>query len=132
MANIPIIKTINISKEFSGVKVLNDINIEVHQGEVFGIIGENGAGKSTFVKILSGAYTPTEGDIYFNGKKVIIKNTREARNLGISIIPQEFNSSYFVVERRDHEKLIQALENHPHWKKVFTGRDGVVFGFENY
>ncbi|HHF08588.1 MAG TPA: ATP-binding cassette domain-containing protein, partial [Kosmotoga arenicorallina] len=65
-----ILKTKGIAKEFSGVRVLNNINIEIKSGEIFGIIGENGAGKSTFVKILTGIYTPTEGRIYFNGKEI--------------------------------------------------------------
>jgi ribose transport system ATP-binding protein len=86
-----LVKTVEISKEFSGIRVLNRINLEIKQGEIFGIIGENGAGKSTFIKILSGVYTPTEGRIYFEGKPVDIKEPGIAKSLGISVIPQEFN-----------------------------------------
>lgn len=78
-------------KEFSGVRVLNDINIDVAAGEVFGILGENGAGKSTLLKIICGIYTPTRGSISLKGKEVSIKNPMEAKSLGISMIPQEFN-----------------------------------------
>jgi len=64
-----IVRTEGITKEFSSVRVLNNISIEIHTGEVFGIIGENGAGKSTFIKILSGIYQPTAGKIWFNNKQ---------------------------------------------------------------
>jgi ribose transport system ATP-binding protein len=59
-----------IYKEFSGVRVLNDINIDISTGEVFGILGENGAGKSTLLKIICGVYTPTGGTITLKGKVV--------------------------------------------------------------
>lgn len=81
----------NINKAFSGVAVLNDINMDVQAGEVFGILGENGAGKSTLLKIICGIYTPTSGRITFKGKGVSINTPMEAKSLGISMIPQEFN-----------------------------------------
>ncbi len=86
----PLVRTVHLAKEFSGVRVLNDINIEIEQGEIFGIIGENGAGKSTLIKLLNGTHSPTEGEIFFEGEKVHL-NTTVAKNLGISTIPQEFN-----------------------------------------
>jgi len=86
-----LIKTQGISKEFSGVRVLDNIDIEINRGEIFGIIGENGAGKSTLVKILSGIYTPTEGKVFFEGNEVDIKDPLHAKAIGISMIPQEFN-----------------------------------------
>ncbi|MBN2218936.1 MAG: sugar ABC transporter ATP-binding protein [Kosmotogaceae bacterium] len=86
-----LIETKGISKEFSGVRVLDNIDIGIERGEIFGIIGENGAGKSTLVKILSGIYTPTGGKIFFEDKEVEIKDPLHAKVIGISIIPQEFN-----------------------------------------
>lgn len=91
MDNNIVLKTKGIAKEFSGVRVLNNINVEIKSGEIFGIIGENGAGKSTFVKILTGIYTPTEGKIYFNGKEVQFETPLDAQKVGIIMIPQEFN-----------------------------------------
>ena len=81
----------HIHKEFSGVRVLNDINMDIQTGEVFGILGENGAGKSTLLKILCGIYTPTSGKIILKGNEVSIQTPMEAKKLGISMIPQEFN-----------------------------------------
>ncbi|MGE5585666.1 MAG: sugar ABC transporter ATP-binding protein [Bacillota bacterium] len=86
-----IIKTAGISKEFSGVYVLKDVNVEIRRGEVFGIVGENGAGKSTFIKILGGTYTPSEGQIFFDGKPVHIRDAGVAKRIGIAMIPQEVN-----------------------------------------
>ncbi|HOI35623.1 MAG TPA: ATP-binding cassette domain-containing protein, partial [Mesotoga infera] len=86
-----LIKTSGIAKEFSGVRVLDDINVEIEKGEIFGIIGENGAGKSTLVKIFSGIYNPTEGKLFFEGREVEVKDPIHAKAIGISLIPQEFN-----------------------------------------
>ncbi|WP_316818098.1 sugar ABC transporter ATP-binding protein [Pedobacter nyackensis] len=81
----------NISKSFAGVKALDQINLDVHAGQVTAIIGENGAGKSTLMKILSGVYPDYEGKIIFKGKTVNFSNPKQAQALGISIIHQELN-----------------------------------------
>lgn len=80
-----------ITKAFPGVKALDNISLDFHEGEVHSICGENGAGKSTLMKILSGVYSLDEGEIYINGQKEIIKNPLDALNKGQSIIFQEFN-----------------------------------------
>lgn len=80
-----------IVKEFSGVRVLNDISVDIQTGEVFGILGENGAGKSTLLKIICGIYTATSGSLELKGNEVTITSPMEAKRLGISMIPQEFN-----------------------------------------
>jgi len=87
----PVLSIKDINKAFSGVKVLNDINLEIQSGEVFGILGENGAGKSTLLKIICGIYTPTSGSIFLKDTPVSITTPTEAKKLGISMIPQEFN-----------------------------------------
>lgn len=86
-----LLQTEAISKEFSLVPVLKNINLEIVRGEVLGIVGENGAGKSTLMKILGGIYTPTSGRILFEGHPVVIREPVDAKRLGISLIPQEFN-----------------------------------------
>ena len=67
--------TKNIGKTFSGVNVLRKANFDLNPGEVHALVGENGAGKSTFVKILSGVYTPTDGDIFLDSKKIQINTS---------------------------------------------------------
>ncbi|MCD8349507.1 MAG: sugar ABC transporter ATP-binding protein [Planctomycetaceae bacterium] len=86
-----IIRIDRVSKSFSGVPVLKDIDVGIRRGEILGIIGENGAGKSTLMKIISGIYQPTSGDVYVEGEKVDIPDAIAARGLGISLVPQEFN-----------------------------------------
>ncbi len=86
----------NICKEFSGVKVLKNVNFNLKKGEVNVLLGENGAGKSTLIKILSGAYDLTSGEILINGQIVNIKTPQEGINLGISIIYQEFNLNPYM------------------------------------
>lgn len=80
-----------ICKSFSSVPVLRDIDLSLWKGEILGVIGENGAGKSTLMKILGGIHQPTSGEIRTRGQRVVFRNPAEARNGGISLIPQEFN-----------------------------------------
>ncbi len=86
-----LLKMCGISKIFPGVKALSDVSLELNEGEVHALCGENGAGKSTLMKVLSGVYQAEEGEIFINGEKVEIENTKTAQQLGISIIYQEFN-----------------------------------------
>ncbi|GAB1483031.1 sugar ABC transporter ATP-binding protein [Treponema sp.] len=86
-----LVRTERINKNFGGVVVLKDIDFVVQRGEILGIIGENGAGKSTLMKILSGIYQPSSGRVLVNGKPVKINSPIDARSLGISLVPQEFN-----------------------------------------
>jgi ribose transport system ATP-binding protein len=80
-----------ISKEFSGVRVLNDVSVSVCKGEVMGLIGENGAGKSTLIKIICGIYQPSAGFLRIQGKPAAIPDYITAKSLGIAMVPQEFN-----------------------------------------
>jgi ABC-type sugar transport system ATPase subunit len=66
--DIPILKAVQINKQYPGVKALNNVDFELQAGEVRALLGKNGAGKSTLVKILSGATTPDSGEIYINGE----------------------------------------------------------------
>ena len=80
----------NISKEFPGVKALNNVSLNVRKGEVLALVGENGAGKSTLIKILTGAYQCTEGEIIWEGESVRFSIPQEAQQAGIATIYQEF------------------------------------------
>lgn len=77
-----------ITKEFPGVKALNRVHFTLKPGEIHALMGENGAGKSTFIKVITGVHIPDEGEIYFEGEKINFKNTREAQKLGIAAIYQ--------------------------------------------
>jgi methyl-galactoside transport system ATP-binding protein len=81
----------NISKEFPGVKALDDVTLKVRAGTVHALMGENGAGKSTLMKCLFGIYNQDSGEIVINGKKVDISNSKVALDNGISMIHQELH-----------------------------------------
>lgn len=91
MNNIPLLEMKNITKEFPGVKALDDVNFRVATGEIHCLVGENGAGKSTLMKILSGVYPHGEysGDILFGGELQQFGDIRDSEKTGISIIYQE-------------------------------------------
>jgi putative multiple sugar transport system ATP-binding protein len=81
----------SITKTFPGVKALENVNLNVHRGEIHAICGENGAGKSTLMKVLSGVYaTGTyDGEIVYDGQPVHFNNIRDSEHVGIVIIHQE-------------------------------------------
>ena len=83
----------NISKSFAGVKALKKINLTLNEGEVRCLVGENGCGKSTLIKIISGVYTPDEGsgEIVIGGKSYQKLTPNEAIKNGIQVIYQDFS-----------------------------------------
>ncbi|MEA5014349.1 MAG: sugar ABC transporter ATP-binding protein [Candidatus Limiplasma sp.] len=81
----------NITKVFPGAKVLDNACLEVQKGEIMGLIGENGAGKSTILKILTGLYTKTSGTIHFKDREVNYANIDESAQDGIAMMHQELN-----------------------------------------
>ena len=78
-----------ISKQFAGVEVLRDVDLDLYVGEIHALLGENGAGKSTFAKIVAGVFRPSRGSIALNGSTVDIPNPIAAQRLGITLIHQE-------------------------------------------
>ena len=100
MNNIAKLKMLKISKQFPGVRALDDVTFEAHSGEIVGLVGVNGAGKSTLMNILGGIYHPDEGEIYIDGEKNIFNSPKDAERKGISFIHQEllFFASQTVAE----------------------------------
>ncbi len=86
-----IIKVENLTKRYPGVLALDDVSIEINPGEIRGLIGENGAGKSTIIKSIAGAISFEEGSLTINGKTYTSITPIEAINNGIAVIYQEFN-----------------------------------------
>ena len=90
MSDVPmLIEARGISKQFGGVEVLSDVDLDLHAGEIHALLGENGAGKSTFAKILAGVHRPTSGTLRLNGESVRISSPMAAQKLGIALIHQE-------------------------------------------
>jgi len=86
-----LLETKDIGKEFNGVWVLKNINFELKKGEVHSIVGENGAGKSTFIKILSGVYPPSKGKVMLDGETIYFNNVKDSEKVGIRTVHQEIN-----------------------------------------
>ncbi|MCT7855780.1 MAG: ATP-binding cassette domain-containing protein, partial [Lactobacillus iners] len=95
-----VIEMRHIVKQFGNFRANDDINLTLKKGEILALLGENGAGKSTLMNILSGLLQPTSGDIYVNGKKVIIKDPNTAKRLKIGMVHQHFMlaESFSVLE----------------------------------
>lgn len=103
----PILEVRNLTKLFGSVIALSNVSLRVYPGEITCLLGDNGAGKSTLIKILSGVYQPTEGEYYFEGKKVVLNSPREALNLGIATVYQDLS-------------LIPLM---PIWRNFFLGSE---------
>jgi ABC-type branched-subunit amino acid transport system ATPase component len=87
----PLLSVQGVSKNFIGIKALENINVRIGRNERVGLIGDNGAGKSTLIKIISGIYSPDAGDIYWEGDRVLIDSPATSRRLGIETIYQDLS-----------------------------------------
>jgi simple sugar transport system ATP-binding protein len=89
-AEQPIVEMRGISKSFGAVNALIDVDLKLYPGEVLGLVGDNSAGKSTLMKILTGAYYRDAGDIFVDGEDVHFRSPHESRDRGIEMIYQDF------------------------------------------
>ena len=78
-----------LNKWYGGIHALIDVSVDIKKGESVGLVGDNGAGKSTFIKILSGVHKQDSGNFYFDGKLTHIKNAKDSMRLGIETIYQD-------------------------------------------
>ena len=85
----PIVELRNVTKRFVGVTAISDLSLQLFASEVFCLLGENGAGKSTVIKILTGVEAPTQGEVLVDGEVVHFASPREAREKGIATVYQE-------------------------------------------
>lgn len=85
----PVVEMRNIKKSFAAVQALRGVDLLLKHNEILGLVGDNAAGKSTLMKVLSGAYTPDEGEILIDGEKVNISDPMHARRLGIEMVYQD-------------------------------------------
>ena len=92
----PVLETRGITKRFPGLVAIDRLDFAMNPGEIRAIMGENGAGKSTFCNMVTGIYTPDEGEIFFNGRQVRFTHPRQALDAGISMVYQERNLIPFL------------------------------------
>jgi len=109
------IKMVNITKKFGDIEALTNVNFEMGDNEIVGLVGDNGAGKSTFIKIINGFQRQTSGEFYLESNLVHNFSVSKARDFGIETVYQE-----------------KALANlHTLWRNIFMGREISKSGFFN-
>jgi D-xylose transport system ATP-binding protein len=84
----PLVQMRDIHKNFGGVVAVDDVSVDLYPGEVVGVLGHNGAGKSCLMRMLSGAMSLSSGEIFVNGAKADLKTPQDAKNFGIETIYQ--------------------------------------------
>ncbi|OPY97034.1 sugar ABC transporter ATP-binding protein [Bradyrhizobium sacchari] len=92
----PLLRLIDISKSFPGVHALRGVSLEIHAGEVHVILGQNGAGKSSLIKVLCGAYLADDGVIEHKGRRIAIQGPADANGIGVGVIFQEFSLAPYL------------------------------------
>ena len=109
-----------ICKSFGGIKALEDINLELHSGMVYGLAGENGAGKSTTMKIINGAYVADEGEILVDGVVTKITSPLDAQKIGVGMVYQELNMlpDLNIAENIFISHLSEKKTGFINWKKI--------------
>ncbi len=121
--NDPILKLDNISKYFPGVKALDGVHFDLYPGEIHGLMGENGAGKSTFIKIITGVHGPDTGEVVLDGKPLFLRNPMDAQRAGIAAIYQHVTSYPDLTVAENifigHEKL-KPLSRRIDWRAMHS------------
>ncbi|MDC7248766.1 MAG: ABC transporter ATP-binding protein [Sphaerochaetaceae bacterium] len=125
MDKITSLRMENITKTFPGMKALDNVTIEVKEGEIFALVGENGAGKTTLMNVLMGLYQSDGGCIILNGQKVCFTSPNDSFGCGIGMVHQR----YMLVPNLTVKENI-ALGLKKAWKKVKLDMDFVVSKIE--
>ena len=113
-----------ITKTFGNIVANKDVNLQVRRGEILAILGENGSGKTTLMNMVSGIYFPDEGQIFVDGKEVVIKSPRDAYKYKIGMIHQHFklvdvfNATQNIVLGIKDEKKFSLKETEKKVKEI--------------
>jgi D-xylose transport system ATP-binding protein len=111
-SDTPLLRLSKIGKNFGPVQALADIDLEIYPGEVLALVGDNGAGKSTMIKTISGIWSPDSGQMFWEGNEVHVRNPRDAAALGIATMYQDLALA-------DNLDIVQNM---------FLGRELLRFG----
>ncbi len=118
-----------ITKEFPGVKALDNVHFKLKAGEIHALMGENGAGKSTFIKVITGVHAPNEGEMFLYGEKVQFANPKDAQNKGIAAIYQHVTNypDLSVTENifMGHEKVHKTTKR-LRWKEMHAEAKAIL------
>ncbi|PTW62864.1 monosaccharide ABC transporter ATP-binding protein (CUT2 family) [Breoghania corrubedonensis] len=127
----PLVETVGLTRDYPGIRALDNVSLDLRAGEVHILFGENGAGKSTLISMLAGANQPTSGEIRFNGRHVALNSVHEARALGISAVFQEFSlipqmtvaENLFLGAEHTRLGLLRAKEQRAKAQEILSGLD---------
>lgn len=106
-----LLETINLTKRFGGLTVIDNLNITLEKGQVLGLIGPNGAGKSTFFNLVTGCLMPTSGLVFYNGKDITRTKPHKAAAMGIG---RTFQLNPLFGDFTVFENVVAAHQLHPH------------------
>lgn len=127
--SLPVLKVEGLDKSYLGVHALDNVDFDLYDNEVHAILGENGAGKSTFMKILDGSVLKDGGRIFIKGKEVKITNPYRAQQLGISMVYQELSlmpnltvAENIFLGRWLRRKIFQTVD----WRQIFARSKNVL------
>ena len=120
-----VIEVKNVTMRFGGVTAVDQLNMEIHEGSIVGLIGPNGAGKTTAFNVITGFYAPTEGDVFFNGKKITGVPPHKICGLGMARTFQ--NIRLFYNETALENVMIgRHVRRSGHWWGAMLGLPGTV------
>ncbi len=116
-----------ITKIFPGVKALDNVHFQLQKGTIHALMGENGAGKSTFIKVITGVHKAEEGEIFLDGQKVIFKGPKDAQDAGIAAIYQHVTSYPHLTVAENifmgHEKVKNGMIR---WREMYEAADELL------
>lgn len=123
----PILELHGITKIFPGVKALNQVQFDLRPGEIHALMGENGAGKSTFIKVIMGVHQAEEGEMRLYGKPVQFKNTRDAQKAGIAAIYQHVTAyPHLSVAENIFTGHLKKRGGIVQWKEMYAEADRLL------
>ena len=124
MENNVILKIENLTKKFGGLVAVNDVNMHLKQGEILGVIGANGAGKTTVFNMVSGSFQPTSGKIIFDGKEIQHMASHDICKQGIGRTYQVVKPFGALTLREN--VMVGAMMRHPNVKEAGKIADGII------
>ncbi len=123
----PILELRGITKIFPGVKALNQVQFDLGPGEIHALMGENGAGKSTFIKVIMGVHQAEEGEMFLYGQPVRFKNTRDAQKAGIAAIYQHATVyPHLSVAENIFTGHLKVRAGVVQWKEMYKEADALL------
>ena len=123
----PILQLQGITKIFPGVKALNQVQFDLYPGEIHALMGENGAGKSTFIKVIMGVHQAEEGEMRLYGKPVRFKSTRDAQKAGIAAIYQHVTAyPHLTVAENIFTGHLKKRFGVVQWKEMYDEADKLL------